>query len=135
VLYLFSAGYPIINPSDNCETCQAAFVPLLNQYKVDFYFTGHVHWMELLYPLDAAGNVVAQHFNNVDGVIHVTDGAGGAPTGAETIDTVDTARQAWFFSGFGFHQLLIKDSSHATLNFIGTSTATVIKSVDIVRNH
>ncbi len=134
-MYLLSAGYPLIEPSGNCETCQAAFSPLLNQYKVDFYFAGHVHWMELLYPLDAAGNVVAKNFNDVDGVIHVTDGAGAAPSGAETPDTVDEDRQAWFFGGYGFHQLLIKDSSHATLNFIDSSTATVIKSVDVVRNH
>ena len=105
------------------------------QYKVDFYFTAHVHWMELLYPLNAAGQVVAKSFNNVDGIIHVTDGAGGAPAGAETIDIVDAARQAWFFSGYGFHQLVVKDPSHATLNFIDSSTQKVIKSVDVVRNH
>jgi hypothetical protein len=91
--------------------------------------------MELLYPLDAAGNVVARNFTNADGLIHVTDGAGGAPSGAETIRTLDTERQAWFFGGYGFHQLLIEDSSHATLNFIDSSTATIIKSVDVVRNH
>jgi hypothetical protein len=134
-MHLLLAGYPLITPSANCATCQAAFLPLLNQYKVDFYFSGHVHWMELLYPLDAAGNVVAKNFNNVDGVIHLTDGAGAAPSGAETIDTIDTERQAWFFGGYGFHQLLIEDSSHATLNFIDSSTATVINSVDITRYH
>ena len=91
--------------------------------------------MELLYPLDGDGNVVARDFNNVDGTIHVTDGAGAAPSGAETIGKLDSERQAWFFSGYGFHQLLVKDSSHATLNFVDSKSNTVIKSVDIVRNH
>ena len=122
-------------PSDNCESCRTAFVPLLNKYKVDMYFTGHVHWMELLYPLNADGNVVATNFNNVDGLIHVTDGAGGAPSGLVTINVTDVTQQAWFFDGYGFHQLMIKDPSHATLNFIDSSTATVIKSVDITRTH
>lgn len=91
--------------------------------------------MELLYPLNAAGQVVARNFNNADGVIHVTDGAGAAPSGTETLDKPDTDRQAWFFQGYGFHRMLVKDSSHVTLEFIDSSTKNVIKSVDIVRNH
>jgi hypothetical protein len=135
MIYLFLAGQPLIPPSGNCDACRAAFLPLLDQYKVDFYFSGHIHWMELLYPLDGSGNVVAKDFNNANGIIHVTDGAGAAPTGAETVETVDVERQAWFFGGYGFHQLLIKDSSHATLNFVDSSTDSVIKSVDVIRNH
>lgn len=91
--------------------------------------------MELLYPMDAAGNVVAKHFNNVDGVIHLADGAGAAPSGAESIDKLDAERQAWFFGGYGFHRLLVKDSSHATLEFIDSSTKNVIKTVDVLRYH
>lgn len=128
-------GQPLKETSANCVSCRQAFLPLLYQYKVDFYFTGHVHWMELLYPLDSAGNVVDRHFNNVNGVIHVTDGAGGPPPGFETIQTIDAERQAWFFNGYGFHQLIIEDSSHATLSFIDSSTSTVVKSIDVFRNH
>ncbi|UJR16660.1 hypothetical protein I4U23_003560 [Adineta vaga] len=126
-------GHAIIPPSDNCRSCELAFMPLLSQYKVDFYFAGHLHWMELLYPLDASGNIVTRNFTSGDGLIHVTDGAGAAPTSTEKIKTNDTERQAWICNGYGFHQLLIQDSSHAILNFIDSSTTTVIKSVDIVR--
>lgn len=134
-MYVILVGQPLNQPTGTCESCRLAFLPLLNQYKVDFYFTGHVHWMELLYPLDSAGNVVNKHFNDVDGVIHVTDGAGGPPPGYESIATLDAERQAWFFAGYGFHQLSIQDSSHATLTFIDSSTNTIIKSVDVVRHH
>ena len=91
--------------------------------------------MELLYPLNATGHVVAKNFDNVDGVIQVTDGAGAATSGAEEIDKADTDRQAWFFGGYGFHRLVVKDSSHVTLEFIDSSTNNVIKSVDVVRYH
>ncbi|CAF1076741.1 unnamed protein product [Adineta ricciae] len=77
--------------------------------------------------LDNAGNIVAKDFKNVDGLIHVTDGAGAAPSGAEKVRINDTDRQAWFFGSYGFHQLLIKDSTQASLNFIDSSTTTVIK--------
>lgn len=135
MMCFFSAGQPILKPSGTCATCRAAFLPILAQYKVDFFFAGHLHYMELLYPLDAAGNVVAKHFNNVDGIIHLINGAGGAPTGPETLDMVDEERQAWFFGGYGFHKLAVANSSHATLHFIDSSTATIIKSIDVVRNH
>ncbi|CAF1076606.1 unnamed protein product [Adineta ricciae] len=84
--------------------------------------------------LDNAGNIVAKGFKNVDSLIHVTDRAGAAPSDAEKVRIIDTDRQAWFFGGYGFHQLLIKDSSQASLNFIDSSTTTIIKSVDIIRN-
>ena len=131
----FLGGVVLVKPSSNCETCRAAFWPVFDQYKVDFYFCGHAHWMELLYPLNATGDVVAKSFDNVDGVIQVTDGAGAAPTGAEVVDKADTDRQAWFFGGYGFHRLVVKDSSHVTLEFIDSSTMSVIKSVDVVRYH
>ncbi|CAF3720571.1 unnamed protein product [Rotaria sp. Silwood1] len=133
--YTFSilVGQPIAQPLPNCDACRLAFWSLLNQYKVDFYFAGHIHWMELLYPLDSAGNVVARDFITGDGVIHVTDGAGAAPSGFETPKTIDVERQAWLFSGYGFHQLLIQNSSHATLNFIDSATVTIIKSFDVIR--
>ena len=65
----------------------------------------------------------------------MTDGTGGAPSGAKTIRTLDSDRQAWFFGGYEFHQLLVQHSSHATLYFIDSSTATVIDSVDIRPDH
>ncbi|CAF1128841.1 unnamed protein product [Adineta steineri] len=128
------AGYPIIAPSDNCAACRDAFLPILCKYGVDFFMAGHVHWMELLYPLDCNGDVVANHFNNVDGVIHVTNGAGAAPTGAETVDTADMYRRAFFFGGYGFQQLEIKNCTHATLHFIDSSTKQIINSTDVVRS-
>ena len=91
--------------------------------------------MELLYPMNGTGDVVARDFNNADGVIHVADGAGAAPSGAEKIDKLDTERQAWFFGGYGFHRLLVKNSSHATLEFVDSSIQDVIKSVDVIRYH
>ena len=55
-----------------------------------------------------------------------------APKQFERLILID---KLWFFGGYEFHQLLVKDSSHATLNFIDSSTATVINSVDIHRDH
>ncbi len=118
----------------NCDACINAFEPYILQYNVDFYFCGHVHWYERLYPIDANGNPLATNYNNQPGPIHVTNGAGGAAEGKATVSSVINA-SAKIVSAYGYAQLELKDSSNARLSFIDSSTQQEVDSVDIVRNH
>jgi hypothetical protein len=118
----------------NCDACITAFEPYILQYNVDFYFCGHVHWYERLYPIDANGNPLATNYNNQPGPIHITNGAGGAAEGKATVSSVINA-SATIVSAYGYAQLELKDASNARLSFIDSSTQQEVDSVDIVRNH
>jgi len=118
----------------NCNACAIAFEPLILQYNVDFYFCGHVHWYERLYPVDANGNPLATNYNNQPGPIHVTNGAGGAAEGKATVSSAANASAA-IVSAYGYTQLQLHNESHARLSFINSINMTVADSVDIVRYH
>jgi hypothetical protein len=75
----------------NCDSCRFALKPLILQYNVDFYFCGHVHWYERLYPTDTNGNPLATNYNNQSGLIHITNGAGGTTEGKTSISSVINA--------------------------------------------
>ena len=105
----------------NCDACRIAFEPLIIQYNVDFYFCGHVHWYERLYPIDANGDPLATNYNNQPGPIHVTNGAGGAPEGKANVTTTNSA-SAKIVSAYGYTRLELKDASNARLSFIDSST-------------
>jgi len=118
----------------NCAACSSVFEPLIQLYNVDFYFCGHVHWYERLYPIDANGNPLATNYNNQPGPIHVTNGAGGAAEGKATLSTASSA-SAKIVSAYGYTRLELKDASNARLSFVDSSTLLEADAVDIVRNH
>lgn len=125
-----------MNHSDNCEPCSTAFGGLLYQFNVDFYFCGHVHWNERLFPVNGTGYVVARNYNNQKGVIHVTTGAGGAAEGANAInETAVSPASAKVITGYGYARLEIKDSSNCRLSFYDSVNKRETDSVDIIRVH
>jgi hypothetical protein len=118
----------------NCDSCLTAFEPLILQYNVDFYFCGHVHWYERLYPIDADGNPLATNYTNQPGPIHVTNGAGGAGEGKATLSSAINASAA-IVSAYGYARLELKDASNARLSFVNSSSLLEADSVDIFRQH
>ncbi|CAF0938170.1 unnamed protein product [Adineta steineri] len=118
----------------NCDSCRTAFDPLLQQYNVDFYVSGHVHWYERLYPIDANGNPIAYNYDNQPGPIHIINGAGGAPEGKASVKTPISA-SAKIVSAFGFARLELKDASNARLSFVDSKTMQEVDSVNITRHH
>jgi acid phosphatase len=101
---------------------------------VDLYISGHVHWYERLYPIDPYGNPLAGDYNNSPGLIHITNGAGGAAEGAAQIQSTIPA-SANIVTGYGYSQLQIKDRSNAVLTFFSSDSNQVADSVNIVRTH
>ncbi len=118
----------------NCAACATAFYQTLVNNNVDIYIGAHVHWYERLFPIDANGNAVANDYINSPGLIHITNGAGGAAEGAAQIQTTIPA-SAKIVTGYGYSQLQIKDASNAVLSFFSSDSNSVQDSVNIVRNH
>jgi hypothetical protein len=118
----------------NCDSCRLAFEPLIITYNVDFYFCGHVHWYERLYPIDANGNALATNYNNQSGPIHITNGAGGAAEGKASVKST-IAASAKIVSAYGYARLELKDASNARLSFVDSSTLQEVDSVNIFRQH
>jgi hypothetical protein len=126
----------VVSVPGNCSACGSAFIPYILNYTVDLYIAGHVHWYERLYPINADGIAVANNYTDSPGFIHITNGAGGAAEGAESIVSTISA-SAKIVTGYGYVQLQIQNSSNAVLNFYSTNTTTAVleDTINIVRNH
>jgi hypothetical protein len=73
---------------------RAAFEPLLLQYGVDAYLSGHIHWYERLFPLTATGTIdtasikdnSTYYVNPGKSMTHIINGAAGNLESHSTID-------------------------------------------------
>jgi hypothetical protein len=52
-------------------------LPLLTQYKVDFYLSGHEHNYERYYPINNQGSIAQSNYQNPQVPIYFVNGAGG----------------------------------------------------------
>ena len=116
--------------SDNCDTCRNAFAELLFNNTVDFYFSGHVHWYERLLPVDRNGNYSCDNYNEPQGPIYITTGAGGAPEGAQNV-SIKANASAIVQSTYGFSQLNIIDSNRAELYFYNSSNLAELDHISV----
>jgi hypothetical protein len=124
-------AFPAV-PGD-CSACATAFYQILVNNKVDLYIGAHVHWYERLYPVDANGNSVASDYNNSPGLIHITNGAGGAPEGAAQIQSTISS-SAKIVTGYGYAKMQIIDGSNARLSFFSSDNNQEADAVNIVRS-
>jgi acid phosphatase len=121
--------------SDNCPSCREAFAQLLYTYKVDFYFSGHVHWYERLWPVGPTGYTVQQNYTEPRGPIYITTGAGGAPEKAQTQNIVANA-SAFYQPTYGFSHLQLLNSSTAFLSFYESENkGTPLENITIISHH
>ena len=119
--------------SDNCPSCRDAFAQLFYTYKVDFYFSGHVHWYERLWPVGSTGDVVQQDYIEPQGPIYITTGAGGAPEFAQKVGIKANA-SALNVTGYGFSHLQLVNQSEARLYFYESGTMDIKDNVTIINN-
>lgn len=118
----------------NCDSCRLAFQPIFLQYNVDFYFAGHVHWYERLYSITSTDGAFTQDYSDPNGVIHITNGAGGGPEGAAKLKTgIDSS--AKIVSGYGYTKLDLQDASKAKITFVNSKSLQEDDSIVVVRQH
>jgi hypothetical protein len=120
----------------NCEACRQAFGPTFDKYKVDFYFSGHVHWYERLLPAYYDGKPLANNYTYQPGTIYITSGAGGT---IEPIQHLNESAKAPAYanvtSQYGYVLLQIQNATHAQLNFIESHNNETLDTVQIDRKH
>lgn len=118
----------------NCDACRIAFEPLFLEYNVDFYFAGHVHWYERLFPINGSESSYAPNYNNQPGVIHITNGAAGGPEGVAKIKTAIDA-SAKIVSAYGYTRLELQDASNAKVVYINSKNLQEDDSINVFRQH
>jgi acid phosphatase len=123
---------PITN---NCDPCIKAFAKIIFEKRVDFYFCGHVHWYERLYPVNINGttSIHERNYINQTGPIYITTGAGGAPEVAQVHLGPKPIQSAYLESSYGYSQLQIKDATHCRLIFYNSDRRNITDSVEIIR--
>lgn len=120
--------------SDNCEPCRKAFAEIIFNNSVNFYFGGHVHWYERLFPVDRNGDSLGNNYTEPQGPIYITTGAGGAPEGAQKVNITANA-SAVINSTYGFSQLQLINASVAKLYFFQSSDMQKLDDITITRTH
>jgi acid phosphatase len=118
----------------NCDACRLAFADIIFDQKVDFYFNGHVHYYERLYPVNRNGTILTKNYTEPAGPIYITTGGGGAP---EPLDSVflNASATANYIYDFGYTRLEIKNSSYCELSFSKAQAKEKVDLVQINRTH
>lgn len=133
----FFGSKPSPPSSNNCPECKSAFSDILFQFKVDFYFCGHVHWYERLFPVDSDGKCPPEGCSYINQTypIHVTTGAGGAPEKAQHMEIHNKfPTSAYYNSTYGYSQLQIQDANHCELIFYDSVRQNITDRVKISRS-
>lgn len=130
----FFSSKQLATENQNCEPCNRTFSKIIYDYGVDFYFAGHVHWYERLFPVQSNGEspVSAHNYINQTGPVYVTTGAGGAPEPAQLMHE-QVGASAYYNSTYGFSKLEIKNATHCQLSFYDSILQTVIDSITVIR--
>lgn len=132
----FFGSIPFESISNNCPQCNATFSTIIFEHKVDFYFCGHVHWFERLFPVDKSGQPQkhAHSYINQTGPIYVTTGAGGAPEKKQHMEIGGKAKaSAYYNSTYGYSQLRIQSDTNCELVFFDSNLQNIIDRVEIIR--
>ena len=96
---------------------QSLLEPLFLQYEVDYYYCGHVHWYERLYPT-IRGNVTQKDYNNPQSPVYIVNGAAGNVEGfAKAPATIPAFTAVLNRKNFGFGRLTVESATQATWTY------------------
>ena len=105
---------------------------LLWQYKVDFYFSGHMHSYERLYPTYRE-QVISREYAPLKGPLHIIAGAAGCQ---EYLDEYDKGRYDWSAvtsDSYGYGKFIVYNGTHAEWQQILDEDGSVLDHIAIVR--
>jgi len=74
---IMSGHRPVWYSAGQNAAVNSFFLPLITQYKVDFYFSGHEHNYERYYPINSNGHVAQTNYNSPTAPIYFVNGAAG----------------------------------------------------------
>jgi len=130
---IVSGHRPWYSSHKECAECQSAFEGLLLKYNVDFYYAGHIHWYECLYPMGAGGVVTQNNYINPTGIVYMTNGAGGNVEGHASGSGQDFSA---FIddTNFGFGKLTVANSTAIQWQFISAQDGSVLDEVWVIQD-
>ncbi|KKK16471.1 hypothetical protein P175DRAFT_0343449 [Aspergillus ochraceoroseus IBT 24754] len=134
--WVIVAGHrPWYVDGSKCDSCQAAFEPLLLEYGVDIALFGHKHFYERFTPI-ANGEPDPNGLDNPSAPWYLVSGAAGHYAGLGTLDlplanytdkAIDTV--------YGWSRFTVHNCTHITQDFIASANGTVLDSATLYKNH
>eukprot|EP01060_Flectonema_neradi_P002642 TRINITY_DN1167_c2_g1_i2.p1 TRINITY_DN1167_c2_g1~~TRINITY_DN1167_c2_g1_i2.p1 ORF type:complete len:446 (+),score=111.39 TRINITY_DN1167_c2_g1_i2:38-1339(+) len=135
--------YSSYNSTGEQLAMRDGFAELLEEYKVDIVFSGHVHSYERTYPVTGNYTITSNatvdeqpnnHYRNPKYPVHIITGAAG---NGESIDRFSTYN--WTFSAFqsidiGYSRLTVANKTHLELDFFSITENEVIDYVVIEKD-
>jgi len=120
-------------PTGRALKVQAFFEPILKQYEVDVYLTGHVHAYARTYPV-YQNNVTSTNFNNPPSTVHVTAGGAG---NREGVSAFPAQKPSWYAGGndstFGYGTFQVHNDSSLTWNYYISETGDLYDTFTITK--
>ena len=106
---------------------------LLWRYKVDFYFSGHMHSYERLWPTYRE-QVISRDYAPLMGPLHIIAGAAGCQ---EELDVYDKGRYDWSAvtsDSYGYGKFIVYNGTHAEWQQILDEDGSILDHINIVRS-
>lgn len=119
---------PLYSSKANGTAVINAFESLLIQYKVDVYYSGHVHWYERLWPLNAGGTIAQRNYDNPSVPVYIIEGAGGNVEGHNVGAELDMDA-VLDQSDFGYGKMMVANSTHLRWQFFGATDGALLDEV------
>lgn len=121
--------------SDNiCDSCQAAFEPLLYKYGVDLAIFGHVHNSQRFVPVN---NSIADPngMNNPKAPMYIVAGGAGNIEGLSSVGSNVSYNAFAYADDFSYATVTFQDENNLQVDFIRSSTGAVLDSSVLYKAH
>eukprot|EP01096_Ripella_sp_DP13-Kostka_P018340 TRINITY_DN991_c0_g1_i7.p1 TRINITY_DN991_c0_g1~~TRINITY_DN991_c0_g1_i7.p1 ORF type:complete len:528 (+),score=217.48 TRINITY_DN991_c0_g1_i7:73-1584(+) len=124
-----SEGQPTGQPA----LIQAWLEPLLQQYNVDFYITGHVHAYFRTYPVYNA-TATSNNYENPKSTIHLTSGGGGSREALSHLPDDPPSYMAFGYDeDYGIGYMDVHNNTAVTWKFYQSATGNLIDTFTVTK--
>ena len=103
---------------------------LLHEYNIDFYFAGHMHSYERMYPTYRQ-QVVQTNYNKPKATIHIVSGSAGCNEDLDSFDHTNYPWSAFRSDTYGFGILEIYNNTNAYWKQVFSSNGSVLDDIYI----
>lgn len=117
-----------------CQSCQAAFEPLLYQYSVDLAIFGHVHNSQRFNPVY---NNVADpaELQNPKAPMYIVAGGAGNIEGLSSVGSNSSTNVFAYADDFSYASVKFRNASYLEVDFIRSSTGAVLDTSTLYKKH
>ena len=130
--WIIVAGHrPWYVDETKCDSCQAAFEPLLIEYGVDIALFGHKHFYERLTPI-ANGVLDPNGLDNPSAPWYLVNGAAGHYEGLSSLETpLENYTVEAIDTVYGWSRFTVHNCTHITQDFIGEFSQRSLSIIDV----